>query len=97
MPISERADIRAEFDITVATMVSLFNTPLDFMATYSDPLNLFSTAFDVLAGSIISVCSMSLVTDLDRRASAATIKKIPSVKRPDTSDVDPSKENKEDQ
>lgn len=73
------------------------NAPLDFMATYSDPLNLFSTAFDVLAGSIISVCSMSLVTDFDRRASAATIKKIPSVKRPDTSDVDPSKENNEDQ
>ena len=52
------------------------NKPLDFIATYTEPLNLFSTAFDVLSGAIIALFSITFVTDYDRNSNSMVIKKI---------------------
>ncbi len=50
---------------------------LDFIMTYSDIRNLFGTIFDILAGAIIAVSSMSIIMDIDLKANSCDIRKIP--------------------
>lgn len=49
---------------------------LDFNTTYSDPLNLINTIFDVAAGSIIALSGMTIVFDWSRLENKYRIKKI---------------------
>ncbi|MDD6204814.1 MAG: hypothetical protein PUC05_07480 [Firmicutes bacterium] len=53
---------------------------LDFIATYTDELNLFNTVFDVAAGVIIAVSSLSVVLDFNRSVGGFQIKKLPGDK-----------------
>lgn len=51
---------------------------LDFMATYTEPLNLFNTLFDIIAGIIIAVSSMAIVFDFNRSVDGYRIRKLPT-------------------
>lgn len=53
---------------------------LDFVMTYTDILNLFGTVFDILAGAIIALTSLSIITDWDLHKNTCNIKKIPTDK-----------------
>ena len=47
------------------------------MATYTEPLNLFNTLFDIIAGIIIAVSSMAIVFDFNRSVDGYRIRKLP--------------------